>query len=110
MNVISSQIGVLKNVLDVAALRHQAIAQNIANFNTPFYQRLEVAAEEGASPGSPGAGKPTVVVADGGEPRADGNNVSVEQEMKDLGKNALLFNTTVQILASRLASFRAAIS
>ena len=45
-----------------------------------------------------------------GDVVAAGNNVSVEQEMGDLNKNTLLYNTTVQILTSRLATLRAAIT
>jgi len=83
MAITSSQIGLLGQVLDVAALRHRVIAQNLANLNTPFYQRLALASDEGSSELSSTDGKPTVVLGAGGVPRADGNNLSIEQEMGD---------------------------
>ena len=46
----------------------------------------------------------------GGAERADGNNVDVDAELGRLQKNALLYNAYSQILASRIASMRSAIS
>jgi flagellar basal-body rod protein FlgB len=111
MSITASRNEVLKHILDVSAFRHQVISQNLANLNTPFYQRLEVAFDEYATGSGGDGGKPVAVVSDnGGEVRADGNNVSVEQEMGDLNKNTLLFNLTVQLLASRISASRAAIA
>lgn len=109
---------VLSQILDVAALRHRVIAQNVANVNTPGYRRLEVAFEDnfaramvGASGGPHGVPHvaPKVVVADGPE-RVDGNTVDIDREMNDLARNALVYEAAVQILASRVASMRSAIA
>ncbi len=104
--------GLLTQVLDTAALRHRVIGQNVANVNTPGYRRLEVLFEESLAKAlaSPGAvAKPHVVVADG-PARVDGNTVDIDREMGDLAKNALLYQTAAQILTSRLATMRAAIT
>jgi hypothetical protein len=48
VNVVSnidSTTGLLSMALDAAVLRQQAIAQNIANANTPGYQRISVSFE-----------------------------------------------------------------
>ena len=109
-----SGLGVLTQLMDAAALRHRVIAQNVANVNTPGYRRREVAFEDSlakalASPGSRPHVTPQVVVVDGPE-RVDGNTVDIDREMGDLTKNALLYQAAAQIVSSRVASLRAAIS
>lgn len=106
-------IDVLSRVLDTASLRHRVIAQNVANVNTPGYHRLEVTfedelAKELHTPGGTAA-KAKVVEGDGPE-RVDGNTVDIDREMGDLTKNGLLYQAATQILASRMASLRSAIS
>jgi flagellar basal-body rod protein FlgB len=110
-----SQIDLLARVMDVAALRHRAVAQNLANLNTPFYQRVDVSFEDDMASllgsGASGApGKPHLVQTEDAPVRGDGNTVSMEQEISILNKNTLLYNATAQILASRLGTMRAAIS
>ena len=107
-------IGLLSQVLDASTLRHRVISQNIANVNTPGYRRLAVTFEEDlaralAIPDGGVPVKPQVVVADGPE-RVDGNTVDIDQEIGDLNKNALLYQAAAQILTSRMATLRAAVS
>lgn len=114
METNGSGLGVLAQLLDAAALRHRVIAQNVANVNTPGYRRREVTFEADlakslAAPGPTPPVKPQVVVADGPE-RVDGNTVDLNQEMNALTKNALLYQAAAQIVTSRVASLRAAIS
>jgi flagellar basal-body rod protein FlgB len=111
------RVDLLARTLDAASLRHRAIAANIANVNTPGYSRVEVAFEEDLAArlrdgevGDIGQVQPRVVEAAGGAVRADGNNVSLEQEMTDLAKNTLLYNTAAQLLATQLAIHRSAVS
>jgi len=106
--------GVLAQVLDASALRHRVIAQNVANINTPGYRRLAVRFESDLAraletPTSTKPVKPQVVVADGPE-RVDGNTVDIDREMNDLTRNALLYEAASQILATRLAMMRSAIT
>ncbi len=117
MSVNVSQVDLLARTLDVAGLRHRAIAANVANVNTPGYSRVEVAFEEDlanqlhdGSTGDLRQARPHVVEAGGGGVRADGNNVSLEQEMTDLSKNTLLYTTAAQLLATRLGMLRSAVS
>lgn len=107
-------LGVLTQLLDASNLRHRVIAQNVANVNTPGYRRLEVAfeADLARALNSPSGGnpvKPRVVTGDGPE-RVDGNNVDIDVEMNTLTKNALLYQAATQIIASRVATLRSAIS
>jgi flagellar basal-body rod protein FlgB len=105
---------VLSRVLDASAMRHRVIAHNVANVNTPGYKRQEVVFEDAlaqalASPGTPQRVTPTVVEADGPE-RQDGNTVDIDREMGDLTKNGLLYQAVAQIVASRLAAMRSAVT
>jgi len=115
MNTSISGLNVLTQVMDAAALRHRVIAQNIANVNTPGYRRLAVEFENdlakalASADGNPAHVKPRVVVEDGPE-RVDGNTVDIDREMGALSKNSLLYQAAAQIVTSRVASLRAAIS
>jgi flagellar basal-body rod protein FlgB len=107
-------VDVLGRVMDAAALRHKVIAQNVANVNTPGYRRLAVEFEDElakalGTPGGAGRVTPKVVIADGPE-RVDGNTVDLDREMGDLTKNGLLYQAAAQIIASRLAAMRSAVS
>lgn len=117
MNVHDAHVSVLSRLLDVASLRHQVIAQNVANVNTPGYRQLDVEFEaafgqalssQNTRPAE--SVKAGVVEGVGGAERADGNNVDIDQEMGRLGKNSLLYRLYGQLLAARLASMRSAIT
>lgn len=110
-------LGLLARTLDAAALRHRVIAQNVANVNTPGYRRKEVRFEDdlaraldGAPCGNPPRPVAPAVVDVPSTERVDGNTVDIDKEMGDLGKNALLYQAAAQILASRLAALRSAVS
>ncbi len=93
-------LNTLGRLLDVAALRHRVIAQNVANVNTPGYHRLEVTFE----------GELAKVTEGDGVPRQDGNTVDLDKEMGDLTKNGLLFQAAAQVAASKMASMKSAVS
>lgn len=107
-------IDLLAQVLDASALRHRVIAQNVANVNTPGYKRLEVAFKSDLSrafgpTAASNLGVPRVIEGAGPE-RADGNTVDIDAEMNALGKNSLLYQAATQIIASRVATYRSAIT
>lgn len=113
--------GLVKS-LDVAALRQQVIAQNIANLNTPGYKRSYVVFSEELSrareklslrttndrhlPGKDAGGEPRVQVERSTSRRSDGNNVDLDQEMLDLVTNQLRYNLLVQKVSDRYANWR----
>jgi flagellar basal-body rod protein FlgB len=116
MTITTERIQLLTRLLDVASLRQNVIAQNVANLNTPGYSTLEVSFEDAlkeamghGSRGSVPEVKPEVVPGAGGPERADGNNVDVDLEMARLQKNAIYFQVYAQMLANDLAQFRSAI-
>lgn len=87
------------------------IANNIANVNTPNYKALEVAFEEELAKhaDNPGAAKAQIVEAAGAE-RADGNTVDIDRELGAMTKNALLYQAAAQIMATKMAAMRSAIT
>jgi len=115
MVVRSSQIDLMAKVLDATSLRHSAIAQNLANANTPNYRRVEVqfeteverALEQGDVVVS---ARPNIVESQDAVARADGNTVDIDVEISQLNKNSLLMAAATQILALQLAQLRSAIS
>jgi len=115
MNDLS--LTMLQKVLDAAALRHKAIANNLANANTPGYQRRVVSfgdqlerALAARDPEGIRAFRPRLVKSADSALRPDGNNVSFERELADLMKNSLVYSACTQLLSSRVAAYRAAIS
>lgn len=124
----------LRSALDGTVLRHRAIAENLANVDTPGYKRLEVefatalkaavsAAEQPREPlvrtderhfpggggGSLGA-QPAVFRVGETTGRADGNNVDPDAELTKLAENTLLYNALTQVLGRRLAMQRFVLS
>ena len=117
MSVTPSQFDLLRRLLDAASLRHQVIAQNVANVNTPGYHRLDVSFEEALARELPRTDdhrmpqvKPVVIEPPDGTMRPDGNNVDIDAEMGRLNKNSLLYGAYSQIMAAKIAAMRAAIS
>ena len=114
-------IAALIKTLDGAALRHRALADNIANTETPgftrsdvaFHERLRSAVERARAEGSaePVEAVEAQIAADRNSPaRADGNNVDIEREMAELAKNTLEYESAAHALAIKLAMIRTAIN
>jgi flagellar basal-body rod protein FlgB len=117
MSITTERAELLSRLLDVAALRHDVIAQNVANVNTPGYRSMDVNFEDAlrerlaANEHAPMQGiRPEIVASPGGVDRNDGNNVDVDQEMARLQKNSLYYKAYLQILTNELAQTRSAIA
>jgi flagellar basal-body rod protein FlgB len=109
-----------KKSLDAIVLRHEAIASNIANLETPGYKRLDLAPSfkaeldracaAGDSQQIAGL-KPTIAP----DPNAvahspDGNTVDLESEMMNLNQNTLAHAVQTQLISSALMRLKMAIS
>jgi len=118
----------LAAALEGSAARHRAIAQNLANLDTPgfirsdvnFEQALALALERARQATFAGqaphrafdlfASLPLRPQQDRSSPaRADGNNVDVDREMVLLSRNALRYNAVEEALAGRIRLLRAVI-
>jgi len=114
--MLSPSTEVLTRFMDVANLRHQVVANNIANVNTPEFQSLLVEFEKSAEQAiaSPSGNlknvQPSVHADPNAVVRRDGNTVDVDQEMARLHKNSLMFRTYAQVLATNINMMRTAIA
>ena len=109
----------VKKMMDVSALRHAAIASNLANVSTPGYKRVDLSksfeaelcasiksrnAEEIAD-ASPRTEVDTLTAST----RADGNNVQIDSELLGLTKNTMNFNVLTDFASGSLKQLRHAI-
>ncbi|HEX2086223.1 MAG TPA: flagellar basal body rod protein FlgB [Solirubrobacteraceae bacterium] len=97
----------LERAIQGSSLRHEALAQNLANVNTPGYRRQDVdfhSALQAAMPGGRDAvaSTPLAATADADAPmRADGNSVDIDAEAANLAQNALEYEALAQVLRAR---------
>jgi flagellar basal-body rod protein FlgB len=112
----------LRLTMDDAAIRQQAISSNIANVNTPGYQRVDVspAFQQAYSDAltrlgngeqaddMPDATIQTAAVQ--GPARPDGNTVQIEQEMVGMDQNSARYEFAAQMLSLNFHGIKYAIS
>lgn len=109
-----------KRMLDATALRHEAIASNIANLETPGYKRLDLSAgfsEELSRALATGDAKalagvqPTLAVDSSAvSATRDGNTVQLENELLALSQNSLAHTLETQLISANLLKLRLAIT
>jgi flagellar basal-body rod protein FlgB len=110
----TTQIG-LERALSGAALRQEAIATNLANVNTPGYQRQDVnfadALQQAFGAGSRAMVEkvaPAVGIDSTAPIRADGSSVDVDKEAASQAENGLQYEALSAVLKSRAAILRSA--
>jgi flagellar basal-body rod protein FlgB len=98
INQLLTTARLLERGLDIAQLKNQTIAANIAHADTPGYKAQDVPFEsmfsellESAAWKDGSNLTPQVVSRDSSSLRMDGNNVDIDREMTDLAKNQILF-------------------
>lgn len=109
-----------QKMLDATALRHEAIASNLANLETPGYKRLDVNtnfqselqrvvrsrdAEQIDSLKPTLAADPNAVIAN-----RDGNTVQLETELMHLTQNSMAHQLETQLVTGTLLKLRLAIT
>lgn len=109
-----------KKLLDATALRHEAIASNLANLETPGYRRVDVApsfsselqqALKSGSADQVASLRPTLALdPDAIASNRDGNTVQLETEMMHLNQNTLAHTMEAQLLTAMLMRMRLAIT
>lgn len=111
----------LAKSLDGIGLRHKVIADNIANVETPGFIRSEVSFENSLKLAMESGNEheirksleevqPEVTPDQTSAMRPNGNNVSIDKEMADLSKNALHYESLIQIINLKGAMLKAAIT
>jgi flagellar basal-body rod protein FlgB len=109
-----------KKMLDVTAMRHEAIASNLANVETPNYKRIDVSstfesqlqqAVANRDPQQIGCIQPQLAVdTQAVSGRSDGNTVQLENEMLKLNQNMVEHALETQLVSSSLMQMRTAIT
>jgi flagellar basal-body rod protein FlgB len=119
----SSDTAVLDRVIQFTESRHQVLANNIANIDTPGYKMKDLDLKNFQNDLKAAIDKKQVSPESGQETAAtsqtdysqyllfhDQNNRSVEKQMATITENAILHNTAVELLRSRYALLEKAIS
>jgi len=109
-----------KKMLDVNVLRHEAIASNIANVETPNYKRLDVSPTfESQLSQAVASRDPTQITSlqpqlsvdsQAISGRSDGNTVQLETEMLKLNQNMVEHSLETQLVSGALLKMRLAIT
>lgn len=111
------RLAVLTRLMDVAMLRQQVHAGNLANQNTPGYKARSVSFEDvfNATLDEGGLDRAMAVepviatpLATASDP--DGNDVSSEREVAALARNKLLYDTYVQLARGKMRLMSTAIT
>jgi flagellar basal-body rod protein FlgB len=112
--------GLAKQLLDAAALRHDALAANLANLETPGYKRVDLApdfAQQLASLSSRSDSEslpqlqPKIVEDRSARAmRPDGNNVQLDKELVEMNRNSVEYEFLTQYASDSLRRLRTAIS
>ncbi len=109
-----------RNLLDAAVLRHEAIAANVANADTPGYRRLDISPDferqlksrmDAGELASSGPVAPRLVEdASARSLRPDGNTVELEGELLEMNRNAVEHEFLTEIVSNNLKQLRMAIT
>lgn len=118
VSIIDSSTGALLNLaLDAVGMRQQAIAHNIANANTPGYQRISVSFESRLAALQDGSGQvATPSLADlsnfrpSFETAASAAPVALDMELAELSETTLRHQTLLKALNKHLALMSLAIT
>ena len=107
-----------KKLLDATIIRHQALASNIANIETPGYKRVDLpknfndefaarlrAGESQAIP-RPAMVEDSSAVAQ----RPDGNTVNLDKELLTMSGNSMQFETLGEFVSASLRQLKLAIT
>ncbi len=108
MSKTNSIMALIEAGIKAEGLRQKAIANNVANLETPGYRRIDVKFEEVLAKSLESSGG---VDLDEIEPQAyqpkkthvksNGNDVSLENEVGAMIKNSLRYKTYIQLLKKR---------
>src|SRR5580692_3325883 len=109
-----------KKTLDAVTLRQEAIANNIANLETPGYKRVDLApsfeteldrASASGNPAEIDSLKPTLAVDTTAAPASrDGNTVHLQNELMQMNENAMAHSLETQLVGGMLQRMQMAIT
>lgn len=109
-----SRVPLLAKELDAFAVNNKAIADNIANIETPNYKRVEVSFQKALTNAINESNddvslsenveqvQPEIKIDQSAYLASGANNVSIEQEMANLAKNQLKFELAARLMSDTL--------
>lgn len=109
----NTQLG-LERAISGAAMRQQVLANNLANAETPGFQRSDVdfhtTLAQAMKTGDANAIENTTFTeqTDNQVMRADGNGVDIDTESANVAKNGLEYDALVSIARARIGILKAA--
>jgi flagellar basal-body rod protein FlgB len=107
----------LERAISGASTRHEALAANIANVDTPGYRRVDVDFHGALAAAMGSADKRSALERTGFSPlldksagamRADGSTVDIDSESAKLAANALDQSAAVQVAQARIQILKSA--
>ena len=109
----------LKKMLDATVMRHEAIASNLANVETPNYKRIDVESNFGDELSRAISDRnmkdiahlePRLVMDKSAvSPNRDGNTVQLDKELVVLQRNSMAHTMQTQFITGSLSKLRSAI-
>jgi|TARA_B110000495_G_C23037182_1_gene619906 flagellar basal-body rod protein FlgB len=109
-----------KKLLDVSHARHQALAGNLANAETPGYKRSDIKADFALELQKLASGNdiasiskfeaPVGVDLNSPSVRPDGNNVQLDSELLKMNQNSMQFEFLAQYASNSLNRIKTAIT
>lgn len=110
-----------RKLMDASVVRHQAIASNIANAETPGYHRIDVAAdfaqqlraELNSGELASGADKLNPHLSEDPNARSvrpDGNSVDIEHELLAMNKNSVEHEYLAEVITQNIKQLKMAIT
>lgn len=112
VSIFDKTLSFLSKALDIMSLRHQIIASNIANQDTPNYKAKDITFREefeaalnvkGAISGSDISDvEGRIIMRSERGAGYDNNSVNVELEMARMAENTIMYNAAAQILSNKL--------
>ncbi|MHC4646020.1 MAG: flagellar basal body rod protein FlgB [Planctomycetota bacterium] len=110
-------IDILEAGIRAEGLRHNAIANNIANLQTPGYRRLDIKFEELLADAlksgravKPGEIEPQLYQPNQTPVKSNGNDVNLETEIGEMVKNSLRHKTYIRLLSKKFKQIESAIN
>ncbi len=129
--IFSQTVSILEKALDLRSKKHNVIASNIANMDTPDYKAFDLIIEKELQKVTgkgnsislnktnkahmqsqrSKAGGVSVVIDDtqGLSLRGDGNTVDIDKQMGNMAENTLMYKAAAQMIYSKFQGLKSAI-
>ncbi|MEO0321531.1 MAG: flagellar basal body rod protein FlgB [Myxococcota bacterium] len=129
MGSLFDGVGSAQRAMSYHLERHNVLASNVANLDTPGYRPVELTRDVGeaerfgslvlqrthanhvpGASGAAGAGTPNTRIERVVQPGNDGNSVSLEREMAKVAANDLRYQTVGRLVKQQMGMLRYAVS